>query len=291
MASFSLIPGRIRDLGGFSVNRTLPSVSRRLVGPFVFWDHMGPATLEPGHGMDVRPHPHINLATVTYLFAGEIVHKDSLGSDQAIRPGDLNWMTAGRGIVHSERTGDALRKSGSAVHGIQSWVALPTEHEETEPSFQHIAGKSLPELGQPGVRLRVIAGTAFGATSPVQVMSPLFYVEAQLDAGAELALPDAYAERAAYVVEGTIDCGGAHASANTMAVAEEGAHATIRALERSHVMLLGGAPLGERYVWWNFVSSSKERLERAKSEWKDRKESVFPKVPGDDVEYIPLPES
>ncbi len=196
--------------------------------------------------MDVRPHPHINLATVTYLFAGEIVHKDSLRvRTQAIRPGDLNWMTAGRGIVHSERTGDALRKSGSAVHGIQSWVALPAEDEEAEPSFQHIPGKSLPELGQPGVRMRIIAGTAFGATAPVQVMSPLFYVEAQLDAGAELALPDEYAERAAYVVEGTIDCGGARVATNTMAVAEEGARATIRALERSHVMLLGGAPLGQ----------------------------------------------
>jgi len=287
MASFSLIRGRVRDLGGFSVSRTLPSMTRRLVGPFVFWDHMGPATLEPGHGMDVRPHPHINLATVTYLFAGEIVHKDSLGSDQAIRAGDLNWMNAGRGIVHSERTGDALRKSGSTVHGIQSWVALPKELEESEPSFQHVAGKSLPELGQPGVRMRIIAGTAFGATSPVHVLSPLFYVEARLDAGAELALPDEYTERAAYVVEGTIDCGGEKTQANTMAVAEEGSRATIRALERSHVLLLGGASLGQRHVWWNFVSSSKDRLERAKREWK---EGAFPKVPGDDIEFIPLPE-
>jgi len=290
MASFSFIPGRVRDLGGLTVNRTLPSMSRRLVGPFVFWDHIGPATLEAGHGMDIRPHPHINLATVTYLFAGEIVHKDSLGSDQAIRAGDLNWMTAGRGIVHSERTGDALRKSGSAVHGIQSWVALPTELEETEPSFQHVAGRSLPELGQPGVRMRVIAGSAYGSMSPVQVLSPLFYVEARLDAGAELALPDEYAERAAYVVEGTIDCSGERTVVNTMAVAEEGTRATIRALEPSRVMLLGGAPLGQRYLWWNFVSSSKERLERAKREWKERVETVFPKVPGDDVEFIPLPE-
>src|SRR5580704_10133665 len=170
MSSLLLIPGRPRDIGGFSVRRSLPSMQRRLVGPFIFWDHMGPATLAPGHGMDVRPHPHINLATVTYLFDGEIVHKDSLGSDQAILPGDLNWMTAGRGIVHSERTGAALRKSGSRVHGIQSWVALPTELEESEPSFQHVAGKSLPELGQPGIQMRVIAGTAFGLTSPVQVM-------------------------------------------------------------------------------------------------------------------------
>jgi redox-sensitive bicupin YhaK (pirin superfamily) len=286
MASFTLLAGRPRDLGGFSVNRVLPSMTHRLVGPFVFWDHMGPATLEPGHGMDVRPHPHINLATVTYLFDGEIVHKDSLGSDQAIRPGDLNWMTAGRGIVHSERTGDALRKSGSTVNGIQSWVALPTELEESEPSFQHVGGKELPELGLPGARLRVIAGAAFGETSPVRVLSPLFYVEAELDAGAELALPSEYVERAAYVVDGEIDCDGAQAGPNTMAVAATGAPATVRALTSSRIMLLGGAPLGNRYIWWNFVSSSKERIERAKQEWRG---GAFPKVPGDEVEFIPLP--
>src|SRR3984957_11480126 len=169
-----LLPGRVRDLGGFRVHRALPAMQRRRVGPFVFWDHMGPATLAPGDGMDVRPHPHVNLATVTYLFAGEIVHKDSLGSDQAIRPGDVNWMTAGRGIVHSERTGAELRKAGAAAHGIQSWVALPTELEEAEPTFQHVAGKLLPEVERPGARLRVIAGAAFGVTAPVKVMSPTF---------------------------------------------------------------------------------------------------------------------
>jgi len=165
MPSFSLLPGRARDIGGFSVRRTLPSVQHRLIGPFIFWDHMGPVRLEPGHGMDVRPHPHINLATVTYLFEGEIVHKDSLGSNQSIRPGDVNWMTAGRGIVHSERTGAAQRKAGLALHGLQSWVALPTELEETEPTFQHVEGKSLPELAQPGALLRVIAGTTRGPSS------------------------------------------------------------------------------------------------------------------------------
>jgi redox-sensitive bicupin YhaK (pirin superfamily) len=286
MSSFSLLPGRARDLGGFGVRRALPSPQRRLVGPFIFWDHMGPARLEPGHGIDVRPHPHINLATVTYLFEGEIVHKDSLGSDQAIRPGDVNWMTAGRGIVHSERTGADLRKSGSAVHGIQSWVALPTELEETEPSFQHAASKTLPELARPGARLRVIAGEAFGAASPVEGSSPMCYVEARLDAGAELALPDEYGERAAYVVEGSIACDGEPVGVATMAVAAEGTPATIRALEPSRVMLLGGAPLGNRYIWWNFVSSSEERIERAKRDWK---EGAFPKVPGDAVELIPLP--
>jgi redox-sensitive bicupin YhaK (pirin superfamily) len=284
---FSLISGRARDIGGFAVRRTLPSMQRRFVGPFLFWDHMGPVQLEPGRGMDVRPHPHIGLATVTYLFAGEIVHKDSLGSDQVIRPGDVNWMTAGRGIVHSERTGAELRKAGTAVHGIQTWVALPAELEETEPAFQHVPGKALPELGLPGARLRVIAGAAFGATAPVAVMSPAFYVEARLDAGTELALPGEYAERAAYVVEGAIECDGQPVEAGTMALAEDGARAAIRALRDSRVMLLGGAPVGQRHIWWNFVSSSEERIERAKQEWKD---GAFPKVPGDEVEFIPLPE-
>jgi redox-sensitive bicupin YhaK (pirin superfamily) len=287
MPSFSLLPGRVRDLGGFSVRRTLPSVQHRLIGPFIFWDHMGPVRLDPGHGMDVRPHPHINLATVTYLFEGEIVHKDSLGSDQSIRPGDVNWMTAGRGIVHSERTGAAQRKAGPALHGLQSWVALPTELEETEPTFQHVEGKSLPELAQPGALLRVIAGTAFGATSPVKTLSPMFYVEARLDAGAELALPEEYAERAAYVVEGAVECDAQPVEAGTMAVAEGGGRKVVRALRDSRVMLLGGAPVGKRHIWWNFVSSSEERIERAKQEWKA---GAFPKVPGDETEFIPLPE-
>jgi redox-sensitive bicupin YhaK (pirin superfamily) len=237
--------------------------------------------------MDVRPHPHINLATVTYLFEGEIVHRDSLGSDQAIQPGDVNWMTAGSGVVHSERTAVALRKAGPAMHGIQSWVALPAELEETEPGFQHVAGKLLPEVGLAGTRLRVIAGTAFGETSPVKLLSPMFYVDAQLDAGSELTLPDEYAERAAYVVEGAIECDGRQVEAATMAVAEGGARATIRALRQSRVMLLGGAPLGPRHIWWNFVSSTQERIEQAKRKWK---EGGFPKVPGDEVEFIPLPE-
>jgi redox-sensitive bicupin YhaK (pirin superfamily) len=286
--SISLLSGHVRDLGGFRVRRALPSMQRRMVGPFIFWDHMGPVQLEPGRGVDVRPHPHINLATVTYLFEGEIVHKDSLGSDQTIRPGDVNWMTAGRGIVHSERTSAAQRKAGAAVHGIQSWVALPAEREETEPMFQHVAGKLLPELGLPGARLRVIAGTAFGATAPVNVLSPTFYVEAMLEVGAELALPDDYAERAAYVVEGAVECDGQVVEAATMAVAEGGAPVTIRARQPSRVMLLGGAPVGKRYIWWNFVSSSEERIERAKRAWKER---AFPGVPGDDVDFIPLPET
>jgi redox-sensitive bicupin YhaK (pirin superfamily) len=287
MPMFSTVSARERDIGGFSVRRTLPATQRRLIGPFIFWDHLGPMRLEPGRGIDVRPHPHINLATVTYLFEGEMVHRDSLGSDQAIQAGDVNWMTAGSGIVHSERTAAELRKAGPAMHGIQSWVALPTEAEETEPAFQHVAGKLLPEVGLPGTRMRVIAGTAFGATSPVKVLSPMFYVEARLDEGAELALPDGYAERAAYVVEGAIECDGRRVEPATMAVAEGGEHATVRALRESRVMLLGGAPVGPRHIWWNFVSSSQERIEQAKRRWKD---GGFPKVPGDDVEFVPLPE-
>jgi redox-sensitive bicupin YhaK (pirin superfamily) len=286
MSVFSLIPARVRDIGGFTVHRSLPFARRRLVGPFIYWDHMGPVRLEPGHGMDIRPHPHINLATVTYLFEGEIVHKDSLGSDLAIHPGDVNLMTAGRGIVHSERSGAESRKAGAAVHGIQSWVALPTELEETEPAFQHVERRSLPELSLPGARLRVIAGEAFGATSPVKVLSPLFYVEARLDAGAELALPEEHAERAVYLVEGSVAVDGQPVEPEMMAVAETGARATVRALRDSRVMLLGGAPVGKRYIWWNFVSSSEERIERAKREWKA---GEFPKVPGDDVEFVPLP--
>jgi redox-sensitive bicupin YhaK (pirin superfamily) len=288
--ALTLIPARPRDLGDFTVRRALPSMQRRLVGPFIFWDHMGPVRLEPGHGMDVRPHPHINLATVTYLFDGEIVHKDSLGSDQSIRPGDVNWMTAGRGIVHSERSGAELRKAGPSLHGIQSWVALPTELEESEPTFQHVEGASLPEIGRAGARLRVIAGKAFGEASPAKTLSSMFYVDARLDAGAELALPDEYEERAVYVVEGAVACNGQAVEAGTMAVAEVGAAVTMRALGAARVMLLGGAPVGKRYIWWNFVSSSEERIERAKRDWRERDESVFPKVPGDAVEFIPLPD-
>jgi redox-sensitive bicupin YhaK (pirin superfamily) len=284
---FELLTGRSRDIGGFSVRRALPSMVRRMVGPFIFWDHMGPARFDPGQGIDVRPHPHINLATVTYLFDGAIVHKDSLGSDQAIRPGDVNWMTAGRGIAHSERTGPELRKHGSTVHGIQSWVALPAALEETAPAFQHVPAAALPEMGRPGVRLRVIAGTAYGATAPVSILSPTFYVDAQMDAGAELLLPEEYAERAAYVVDGAVACDDARIEAATMAVARTGVEARIQALEPSRVMLLGGAPLGPRHIWWNFVSSSEERIEQAKRDWKEER---FPRIPGDDAERIPLPE-
>jgi len=284
------IEARTRDLGGgFTVRRLLPSAARRMVGPFIFFDHMGPVQLDPGQGLDVRPHPHINLATVTYLFDGEILHRDSLGSEQPIRPGAVNWMTAGRGIVHSERSPAAARKSGVHVHGLQLWVALPTADEEVEPSFQHHAADAIPVLVRDGARLRVVAGSAYGATSPVQVRSPLFYVDAQLERGAALMLPDEYVGRALYVVSGTIGSDGHAHGAGAMLVFRQGLAACITALEAARVMVLGGAPLdGERHIWWNFVSSSRERIERAKDDWRERR---FPTVPGDEVEFIPLPES
>ncbi len=287
MSRVEIIAGRTRDFGGgFSVRRSLPVRQRRHVGPFVFWDHMGPARFEPGEGIDVRPHPHIGLATVTYLFDGEIVHKDSLGSDQSIRPGDVNWMTAGRGIVHSERTGPELRRHGSFLHGIQSWVALPLEQEESEPRFEHTDGKDLPRVELPGARLRIIAGSAYGVRSPVTVLSSLFYVEARLDAGSVVTLPAEPEERAAYVVEGAVSCDGQNVPVASMAVAPAGAEVSIRALEPSRVMLLGGASLGERHIWWNFVSSAQERIEAAKLAWKEER---FPLVPGDETERVPLP--
>jgi len=280
---------RPRDLGSFAVRRALPSAERRLVGPFIFFDHFGPMTLPPGQGMDVRPHPHINLATVTYLFDGEIVHRDSLGFQQAIVPGELNWMTAGRGIVHSERSSAEARKQGARAHGIQSWVALPKAHEEVEPSFHHHGGDALPTVLRGGAKLRVIAGSAYGASSPAAVHSPLFYVEAIFESGGELALPDDYPERAAYVVEGAVQSRAGRVEAGSMLVFGEKSSAIVSTESRCHLMLLGGAPLdGERHVWWNFASSSKERIEKAKKDWK---EGRFPKVPDDEHEAIPLPES
>jgi len=283
----TIIEARTRDLGGFSVGRVLPSARRRLVGPFIFFDHMGPVAFPPGQGIDVRPHPHIHLATVTYLFEGEIVHRDSLGSLQAIRPGAINWMTAGRGIVHSERTAPELRTAGSRLHGLQLWVALPKAHEESEPDFRHYPAASLPEVEQRGARVRVLAGTAYGAASPVQTLNPLLYVEATIPAGGELPLPEEHRERAAYVVEGVIRCGAERLDPLRMAVFAPGSAPPLRAESAARVMLIGGAPIdGERHLWWNFVSSSRDRIEQAKRDWK---EGRFPPVPGE-TEFIPLPE-
>jgi redox-sensitive bicupin YhaK (pirin superfamily) len=284
----AVIDARSRDLGGFAVGRVLPSAVRRLVGPFIFFDHMGPANLAPGRGLDVRPHPHIGLATVTYLFEGEIVHRDSLGSHQPIRPGEVNWMTAGRGIVHSERTGLELRRTGSRAHGLQLWVALPLVHEETEPEFHHHPAHTLPSLEIAGARIRVLAGGAYGARSPVKTFSPLFYADVAMPAGCELALPSEYEERAAYIVDGAVACGSERAERGRMLVFAKGAEVGLRASAGARVALIGGAPIdGERHIWWNFVSSCEARIEQAKRDWK---EGRFPKVPGDEAEFIPLPE-
>jgi redox-sensitive bicupin YhaK (pirin superfamily) len=284
----AVIDARARDLGGFTVGRVLPAPAHRLIGPFIFFDHMGPAVFPAGRGIDVRPHPHIGLATVTYLFAGEIVHRDSLGSHQPIRPGDVNWMTAGRGIVHSERTGAECRRAGAPLDGLQLWVALPRRDEETEPDFHHHPARELPSLLVAGTRLRVLAGNAFGERSPVRTFSPLFYVDAALPAGSELPLPDEHAERAAYIVSGAVECAGERAERGRMLVFTPGAAAAVRAVSDARVALIGGAPLdGERHIFWNFVSSSQARIEQAKRDWR---EGRFPKVPGDEQEFIPLPE-
>jgi redox-sensitive bicupin YhaK (pirin superfamily) len=283
-----LIEARPRDLGGFEVRRVLPAVRRRGVGPFVFFDQMGPARLPLGAGFDVRPHPHIGLATVTYLFTGEIDHRDSLGSLQTIRPGDVNWMLAGRGIAHSERSSPESRRSGVNIHGIQSWVALPVEHEETEPRFEHHPSATIPRLELEHATLDVIAGSAFGARSPAGVLSPTLYVHALLRSGARLPLDDEHEQRAVYVVEGSVTVDARRFLPGTMVVLRPGRTVFIEAHEQARIMLVGGARLdGERHIFWNFVGSSKARIEAAKRDWK---EGRFPKIPGDDQEFIPLPE-
>jgi redox-sensitive bicupin YhaK (pirin superfamily) len=284
-----VLEGRPRDLGGFGVRRVLPAGGLQTVGPFIFFDHMGPAVFAAGSGVDVRPHPHIGLATVTYLFAGEFMHRDSLGSAQLIRPGDVNWMVAGSGIVHSERTPAEARHAigGAAIHGIQTWVALPQSHEACAPAFEHHHAQALPEIRHEGAVLRLIAGEAWERRAPASVFSPMFYLDGSLEAGATVDLPDGYAERAAYVAEGEIDAGGTRHGVGRMIVFAPGESTSIRALVVSRVMLLGGAPLdGPRYIWWNFVSSSRDRIEQAKRDWRDGR---FAPVPGDD-ERIPLPE-
>ncbi len=282
-----LIVPRVRDLGGFSVRRVLPAPFHRMVGPFIFFDHMGPAELAPGAGIDVRPHPHINLATVTYLFEGEIFHRDSLGSAQAIRPGAVNWMTAGRGIVHSERTAPEVRAAGHRLHGLQIWVALPREAEEAEPSFHHHAAETLPVVTGGGVRARVLVGSAFGATSPVPTASPLCYADLELAAGADLPLPVDLSERAIYLVEGEVAIHGAAIAAGRMVLlaAED---LELRALTAARLVFIGGEPLdGPRHIEWNFVSSSRERIAEASRAWRERR---FPLVPGDEEEFIPMPD-
>jgi redox-sensitive bicupin YhaK (pirin superfamily) len=282
-----VIKQRRKDLGGFEVGRVLPFAQRRMVGPFIFFDHMGPVDFAPGipRQVDVRPHPHIGLSTVTYLFDGEIMHRDSLGSEQPIRPGEVNWMTAGRGITHSERF-ERARAAGGRVHGIQAWVALPKEDEEANPAFSHHGPADLPTYEGGGLWARLVAGEAFGAKAKVKTSSPLFYVHWQLAAAARAQLSAEYPERAAYIAAGSIEVDGRRYERGDMLVFAPGKPVLFTAIEPAIIMLLGGEPLGERFIEWNFVSSSKDRIEQAKADWRAGRM----KLPDlDNQEFIPLP--
>ena len=282
----AVLKPHLRDIGNLAVRRVLPAMAARLVGPFIFFDHMGPATLPAGVGIDVRPHPHIGLATVTYLFDGAIMHRDSIGSEQKIVPGDVNWMTAGAGIVHSERTPDEDRARGSRVHGIQTWVALPLADEDCAPSFEHHAAHTLPEFERNGVTLRVIVGTAFGHTAPARTFSGTLYVAAQFAADSVLALEPEHDERGVYLVEGDLSIDGTPLEPEQMAVLTPGETVTLASRDGATVMLLGGETLeGERFIEWNFVSSSRDKIERAKEAWTNQQ---MGRVPGE-TEWIPLP--
>lgn len=276
-----------KDLGGgFTVRRVLPSAQRQAVGPFLFFDHFGPITAHPGDNHDVRAHPHIGLATVTYLFEGAMMHRDSTGVVQRIEPGAINWMTAGRGIVHSERTPDDLRGVDRRSHGLQLWCAIPAEHEEDEPSFSHTPAAAIPSAELPGVSVRVMIGEAFGLRSPVPTLSPTLYVDLQLAAGASVQLPAAARERAIYGVDQGFEIDGVAVPPAVMVVLPEGATPTLSAAQAARVVMVGGEPLGHRHMWWNFVSSRKERIVQAADDWAAQR---FPKVPGE-TEFIPLPE-
>jgi redox-sensitive bicupin YhaK (pirin superfamily) len=282
-----VIVPRPRDIGGFEVRRVLPALERRSVGPFVFFDQMGPAELMPGTGIDVRPHPHIGLATVTYLFAGTIIHRDSLGTVQSIEPGEVNWMTAGRGIAHSERSDAELRKQRQNLYGIQIWVALPKQHEETAPDFSHYDAKALPVIEGEGKTVRLIAGSLFGKQSPVKTFSALFYADVSVQPGVSISLDNQHEERAIYLLEGGIEIAGQRFEPGRLLVFSSGDEITVRANSVARLLLFGGEPLdGPRHLWWNFVSSSRERIEQAKADWKAGR---FAPVPGDS-EFIPLPE-
>ncbi|MCX4161158.1 MULTISPECIES: pirin family protein [Paraburkholderia] len=283
----AVLKPHLRDIGNLAVRRVLPAMAARLVGPFIFFDHMGPATLAAGVGLDVRPHPHIGLATVTYLFEGAIMHRDSLGTEQKIVPGDVNWMTAGRGIVHSERTPPAERAAGTTINGIQTWVALPLADEDIEPSFEHHPAATLPQIERNGVTLRVIAGTAFGHTAPARTFSGTLYVAAHFTPGSAFALEPEHDERGVYLVEGDLAIDGTPLEPGQMAVLVPGETVTLASTGGATVMLAGGEKLeGERFIEWNFVASSREKIELAKTAWTDQQ---MGKVPGE-TEWIPLPE-
>jgi redox-sensitive bicupin YhaK (pirin superfamily) len=283
-----VIVPRTVDLGDFAVRRALPSARTRMVGPFIFFDHFGPAEFHAGNGLDVRPHPHIGLATVTYLFDGEIMHRDSLGTAMAIRPGEVNWMTAGRGIVHSERTRPERRVDGEPIHGLQMWVALPATKEEMEAGFAHHATAEFPVIKENGKNVRVVVGSLYGASSPVPTVHETIFGDVHLKAGTSLPLDADHEERAIYVIEGVVDIAGDKFEPGRLLVFKPGDAPTITAINSAHFVILGGAPMdGPRHIWWNFVSSRKERIEQAKADWKA---GHFDKVPGDEIEFIPLPE-
>jgi redox-sensitive bicupin YhaK (pirin superfamily) len=284
----TVIVPRARDLGDFEVRRALPSTQRQMVGPFIFFDQFGPVLMKAGKGLDVRPHPHIGLSTVSWLFDGVIQHKDSLGFDQPIRPGELNWMTAGKGIVHSERSPAPDRAIDRKIYGIQSWVALPKQHEETAPGFEHIDAAALPLLVDGKRSVRIIAGSMFGETSPVKTHSDLFYAEVILQAGGRIPLPPEHLERGVYVLEGSVEVAGDVFEPGRLLVFHHKDPIVISSAHGARFMMLGGEPMdGPRYIWWNFVSSSKEHIEAAKDDWARAR---FDIVPGDEKEFIPLPE-
>lgn len=282
-----IIPARPRDIEGFPVHRVLPYAKHRMIGPFIFLDHMGPKHFRSGEGMDVRPHPHIGLATVTYLFSGSIFHRDSLGSQQLIEPGAINWMVAGKGIAHSERVPPEVRQHESDIHGLQCWVALPAASEDAEPSFTHHPSHTLPEFEKDGVRLRVLVGSAFGYQSPAKTFSDMFYVEAKMPRGSKIIVPSEGRELGIYLVDGSIQAEDQSFQESALILVKTGEDLEIQALNDSRVMFLGGAPLeGPRKIWWNFVSSSEEKIEKAKADWAA---GHFAKIPGDDQEFVPLP--
>ncbi|MBD2125275.1 pirin family protein [Microcoleus sp. ZQ-A2] len=281
-----VIEPHIQDLGGFQARRLLPSDVVTLVGPFIFFDHLGPAVFLPGKGVDVRPHPHINLATVTYLFEGVLLHRDSVGSVQEIHPGAVNWMTAGRGIVHSERTPEHVRTQEATLHGIQTWIALPDEHEETDPWFRHHPATDLPTWEDAGVSFTLIAGEAYGRTSPVQTFSPMIYLDVQLSAGAQFTLPSNYTEQAVYSVTEGLLVNGVPLEQHRLAVLTPGTSIDISCERNARCIVVGGESVGKRHKWWNLVSSRLDRIEQAKQDWR---EGRFEQVP-DETEFIPLPE-
>lgn len=284
----TVIVPRSRDIGDFEVRRALPSAKRRMVGPFVFFDHFGPTVLEAGKGLDVRPHPHIGLATLTWLFDGEIMHRDSVGSVQNITPGAVNWMTAGRGIAHSERSPDTARDPASPLYGLQTWLALPKADEEADPAFQHVAATDVPVIDGDGMTATLIAGSGWGRTSPVSVFSDTIYADVRIDDDAVLPVPDEHEERAIYVLDGAVEIAGDRFEAGTMLVLRPGDPIAVTARGGAQIVVIGGATAdGPRHVWWNFVSSSKERIEQAKEDWKQGR---FGHVIGDTEEFIPLPE-